>query len=148
MTRNLRQRLQKLEAQAPRQPTEQQDEQIARLHAFLRLAVAYYLGDPAPDGGPEEAPVDAYARALGYPRSSEFRQACEANDADLCERMRLANSQLLAKFGVSWEHKSEEIAEAFKRMEAGLSELYKRAASDCLVACMRLFGNEDCLEFA
>jgi hypothetical protein len=126
MTRDIRSRLEKLESRVPRQPTEQQDEQIARLHDFLRLAVAYYLGDPAPDGGPEEAPADAYARALGYPRSFEFRKACEANDADLCERMRLANSKLLAKFGVSWEHKSEEIAEAFERMEAGLSESYKR----------------------
>jgi hypothetical protein len=125
MTRNLRQRLQKLEAQAPRQPTEQ-DEQIARLRGFLRLAVAYYLGDPAPDGGREESVADAYARALGYPSSFEFRQACEVNNADLSERMRLANSKLLAKFGVSREHKSEEIGEAFKRMEAGLSESYKR----------------------
>jgi hypothetical protein len=124
MTPNLRRRLEKLEAQVALQPTEQ-DEQIARLHSFLRLAVAYYLGDPAPDGAPEEAPVDAYARALGYPRSSEFQKACEANDADLRERMRLAERKLLAKFGVSREHKSEETAEAFERMEAGLSESYK-----------------------
>ena len=71
--------------------------------------------------------MDAFGRALGYPSSYEFRKACEANDADLCERMRLADSQLLAKFGVSWEHESEEITEAFKRMEAGFSEQYKRA---------------------
>jgi hypothetical protein len=129
MTRNLRQRLQKLEAQAPRQPTEQ-DEQIA-FHGFLRLAVAYYLGDPAPDGGPEEAPADAYARALGYPRSFEFRQACEANDADLSERVRLANSKLLEKFGVTWEHEGGAIVDACRRMEAGLSESYKQ----------RLYGN-------
>ena len=56
----------------------------------------------------------------------EFRKACEANDADLSERMCLANSKLLAKFGVSWEHESDAIADAFKRMEAGFSEWYKR----------------------
>ena len=103
MTRDIRQRLQKLEARVPRQPTEQ-EKNMAASRVFLRFAVAYYLGDPAPDGGPEESPADAYARALGYPSSYEFRKACEANDADLSERMPgPANSKLLAKFGVSSE---------------------------------------------
>ena len=125
LTRDIRRRLEKLESQVLPQPTEQ--EKKMRLWEWLLLyAVAYYLGGPAPDGGPEESPAGAYARALGYPRSFEFRKACEAKDADLSERMRLANDKLLAKFGVSWEHKWEEIAEAFERMEAGLSELYKQ----------------------
>ena len=120
MTRDIRRRLEKLESQVPRQPTAL-DEQLMRLQQFLRLAVAFYLGDP----GPQEAPAAAYARALGYRRAYEFRKALDANDADLDERMRLAHTKLLAKFGVSREHKSEEIAEALERMEAGLSESYK-----------------------
>ena len=72
--------------------------------------------------------MEAYTRALGYPRSFEFRKALEANDADLNERMRLANSKLLAKFGVTWEHEWDAIADACKRMEAGLSESVQAAA--------------------
>ena len=119
MTRDIRRRLEKLESQVPRQPTEQ--EKIVQLHQqFLRFAVAYYLGDL----GPDQSVASAYARALGYPRSLEFRKACEANDADLSERMRLANSRLLAKFGVSWEHEWDAIIDAYKRMEAGFSQWY------------------------
>ena len=70
--------------------------------------------------------MDAYVRALGYPSSHEFRNACDTNDEDFNRRRCEANDKLLAKFGVSWEHKSEEIAEAFERMEAGLSESYKQ----------------------
>ena len=48
MTRDIRRRLEKLESQVPRQPTEQ--EKIVQLHQqFLRFAVAYYLGDLGPD---------------------------------------------------------------------------------------------------
>jgi len=83
--------------------------------------MAYYLGDP----GPEEAPITAYGRALGYPNSHEFRKAWDGNDPDLYERDRLARVKLLEKFGVSWDHEREEIGEAFQRMEAGLPEPYK-----------------------
>ena len=125
MTRDIRRTLQKLESRVPRQPTEQ--EKIMELHTdFLRYAVAYYLGDPAPDGGPEESVADAYARALGYPGSYEFLKACDANDVDLSERICLANSKLLAKFGVSWDHDWDAIVDAYKLMEAGFSEWYKR----------------------
>jgi hypothetical protein len=85
------------------------------------FAMAYYLGDPRP----EEAPITAYGRALGYPNSHEFQKAWDANDPDLYERDRLARIKLLAKFGVSREHESEEIVEALERMEAGLPEQYK-----------------------
>src|SRR5262245_16683020 len=120
MTRDIERRLQKLESQLPRQPTEQ-ERAMASLQRFLFFAVAYYLGDPTP----EEAPIDGYMRALGYSHSYEFRKAWDANDADLQERVRLAKGKLLEKFGVSREHKSEEISEAFQRMEAGLPERYK-----------------------
>jgi hypothetical protein len=125
MTRDIRRRLEKLESQVPRQPTEL-DEKIIRLDKFLLLAVAYYLGDPAPDGGPDESVMDAYVRALGYPSSYEFRNACDANDEDFNRRRCEANDKLLAKFGVSWGHEWDAIIDAFKRMEAGFSERYKR----------------------
>jgi hypothetical protein len=103
MTRNLQRRLQKLESQVPRQPTEQ-EKNVQTCQSFLMFAMAYYLGDP----GPEEAPITAYGRALGYPNPHEFRKALEGNDPDLYERDR-----------------REEIGEAFQRMEAGLPEPYK-----------------------
>jgi hypothetical protein len=120
MTRNLQRRLQKLESQVPRQPTEQ-EKKVQTCQNFLMLAMAYYLGDPRP----EEAPITAYGRALGYPNSHEFQKAWDANDPDIYERDRLARIKLLAKFGVSREHESEEIVEALERMEAGLPEQYK-----------------------
>jgi hypothetical protein len=120
MTRNLQRRLQKLESQVPRQPTGQERD-VQSLQNFLVFAMAYYLGDP----GPDEAPITAYGRALGYPNSHEFRKAWDGNDPDLYERDRLARVKLLEKFGVSWDHEREEIGEAFQRMEAGLPEPYK-----------------------
>jgi hypothetical protein len=120
MTRALQWRLQKLESQVPRQPTEQEKHEKI-VQRFLVCAVAYYLGDPTPEGSVAEA----YGRALGYPNPHEFRKAWDAKDPDFYERDRLARIKLLEKFGVSWEHESEEIIEAFERMEAGLPERYK-----------------------
>jgi hypothetical protein len=120
MTRDIERRLQKLESQVPRQPTEQ-EKNVERLQRFVRCAIAYYLGDPTPGGSVAEA----YTRALGYPTSYEFRKALGANDPDLQERMRIAYSKLLEKFGVSSEQQAEEITEALQRMEAGLPEQYK-----------------------
>jgi hypothetical protein len=123
MTRDLQRRLQKLESQVPRQPTEQ--ERLRKIvqycQNFLMCAVAYYLGDPTP----EEAPITAYMRALGYPNLREFRKAIDAKDPDLDERVRLAKTKLFEKFGVSLEHERKGIGEAFQRMEAGLPEPYK-----------------------
>jgi hypothetical protein len=120
MMRDIERRLRKLESQVPPQPTEE-EKTSGRLQWFLICAVAYYLGDPTP----QEAPVEAYMRALGYPNPHEFRKAWDANDPDVHERDRLARIKLLEKFGVSWEHEWEEIIEAFERMEAGLPERYK-----------------------
>jgi hypothetical protein len=123
MTRDTQRRLQKLESQVPRQPTEQEKQQknVQSFQMFLMCAIAYYLGDPTPEG----SVMDAYMRALGYPHSYEFQKAWKANDPDLNERDRLARIKLLEKFGVSLDHEWEEISEALQRMEAGLPEQYK-----------------------
>ena len=88
---------------------------------FLICAVAYYLGDPRPEG----SVMEAYMRALGYPNSYEFHKALDANGPDFRERVRLAKTKLLEKFGVSLGHEWGEIVDAFKRMEAGLPEQYQ-----------------------
>src|SRR5262245_4240932 len=124
MTRDIERRLQKLESQVPRQPTEQ--EKFARsFQIFLLCAVSYYLGDSTP----EEAPIEGYLRALGYRNMDEYRKALHP---DLQERVRVARTKLLEKFGVSFEHQSEDIAEALQRMEAGLPERHK--------ACLAFVG--------
>src|SRR5262249_4374422 len=122
---DIERRLQKLEAQIPRQPTEH-EKTVERLRCLLRCAIAFYLGDPTE----EESVMTAYARALGYPDSYECREAFEAEDSDLIERDRLARIKLLAKFGVSWDHEWDEVCDAFERMQAGLSEEYKRTLQD------------------
>jgi hypothetical protein len=97
MTRNLQRRLQKLESQVPRQPTEQ-EKQRKIVQNFLICAVAYYLGDPTPAGSVAEA----YRRALGYPNAYEFQKAIDANDCKIWRKP---------------EHEREEILEASQRME-------------------------------
>ena len=122
MMPDIERRLQKLESQVP--PPEPTDEQeaVRSLGRFLMCAVAFYLGDPTPGGSVAEA----YSRALGYSHGLEFQKAIRANDPDFFERDRLARIKLLEKFGVSWE--SEELGEAFDRMEAGFSEHYKEVS--------------------
>jgi hypothetical protein len=121
MMRDIQGRLQKLESQLPPpQPTEQ-EKVAASLHKFLFWAIAYYLGDPTPEG----SPMEAYMRALGYQHGYEFRKAIDAKDPDFFERDRLARIKLLAKFGVSLEHEWVEIVDALKRMRAGFPERYK-----------------------
>jgi|SRR5262245_49009629 len=127
MTRNLQRRLQKLESQILRQPTEQEkqwqkEKQWEIVRNFMICAVAYYLGDLTP----EEAIIEAHGRALGYSNPHELRKAIDAKDPDFFERDHLARIKLLAKFGVSPEHEWEEIVEALRRMEAGLPEQYQR----------------------
>jgi hypothetical protein len=125
MTRNIEPRLQKLESQVPRQPTEH--EKLVEYHnTFLMCAIACHLGDATP----EDSVMEPYIRALGYKSSYEFLKACDANDPDGIERDRLARIKLLAKFGVSWDHEWDEIVDAYKRMEAGFSEHYKRTLEE------------------
>jgi len=121
MTRDFERRLQKLESQIPPPQLTEQEKAAVSVHNFLRCAVAYYLGDPTPGGSPGEA----YMRALGYANFDEFKKAIEAGDPEPAERVRLANTKLLEKFGVSPKHKGEEIIEAFRRMQAGFPDRYK-----------------------
>jgi hypothetical protein len=127
MTRDIQSRIKELESRVPRQPTEFEKE-TSRLHKFLIYAVAYYLGDPTPEGSVAEA----HMRALGYPNSYEYRKALKARDPNFADRMTLSNNRLLAKFGVSWEHTNDEISEALKCMEEGFSEDYKARLREAL----------------
>ena len=120
MKRDIRRRLQKLESQVPPQRS-QSKKTIEGLHWLFRFGVAYYLGDPTP----EESVAEAYARALGYPNSYEFKKALKASDSDLDERMYLANTRLLEKFGIGWEERNWDAMEAaLTRMIDGFSEFY------------------------
>jgi hypothetical protein len=84
------------------------------------------LGDP----NPREAPITAYARALGY-EPAEFLKilkliASGGKDPDYDQKYALANRKLFAKFGVDLDTSSwKETVEALKRMDAGLSEYYR-----------------------
>jgi len=120
-------RLEKLEAQVPRQPTAEEQVRVV-VREVLFFAVAHYLGNPTA----EESPMDAFARALGYAPGKEFRLARDSKDPDLLERWAKAKTKLLATFGVSWKHKWDDIVDALQRMEAGLSEDYKRRLKRCI----------------
>jgi hypothetical protein len=124
---DFRRRLEKLEAQVPRQPTAEEQVRVA-VREVLFFAVAQYLGNPTE----EESPMDAFARALGYAPGKEFRLARDSRDPDLLERWAKADTKLLATFGVSWEHKWDDIVDALQRMEAGLSEDYKDRLKGCV----------------
>jgi hypothetical protein len=76
------------------------------------------LGDPTPGGSPGQA----YMQALGYRNFDEFKNT---KDPEREERIRLANTKLLEKFGVSWKHERAEIFEALRRMHAGFPDRYK-----------------------
>jgi hypothetical protein len=125
MTRDIRQRLEKLEALVP--PQENEHEKIARFYVKLfTSAVAFYLGDPTPEGSIAEA----HARALGYPSMYQYKNALEALDSDFAEREASARTRLLAKFGVSWDDPWDKIVAAGKRMAAGFSDQYSQYLSE------------------
>jgi hypothetical protein len=89
-------------------------------------AVGYYFGDPKPN----EPPVAAYARALGYEHRELLdalkKKASGRNDPEFDERDARANRRLFAKFGVNLKSANgRELSEALKRIHAGLSESYK-----------------------
>lgn len=122
MTRDLRKRIQKLESQIPRQPSEQ-DMAGQFLQRLLMRCIAYYLGEPTEN----DSIASACARGLGYARPFEFRNGLGSHDAGLSERYALANTRLFAKFGVSTNDDWDAICDACDRMERGLPESYKRS---------------------
>jgi hypothetical protein len=146
MTRHLRNRIQKLEAQARHQPNEPKTDGLF-FQRFLRIAAAYHLGNPTPS----ESFLSAYARVLGYGGTFEFltalRAAAEVADPDLDARVSLANRQLLSKFGVGQHDEWDVFLEACRRMAVGLSEFYQRhvhlAAREFGVDADFLFRTED-----
>src|SRR6516165_12206434 len=115
MLRELQKRLRKLESRRPRQQTE--DEGIHRsLELLLVHAIVYYLGDPRPS----EAPIAAYARALGYEHGELLRVLKETTsgrkDPNYNERHGLAIRRLFSKFGVNFdEAENGEYSGALKR---------------------------------
>jgi len=110
MKRDFQQRLAKLESQANVRRTQ-----------LLLLAIAYYLGNPTE----VDHPIEAYAHALGYPSTDEFKQALEKERSEVEARSDSAYEKLMAKFGVSQEDEWPAITDAQERMEAGLSDEYK-----------------------
>jgi hypothetical protein len=110
MKRDFQQRLAKLEWQAS-----------AWRDNLLLVAVAYYLGNPTEIN----LPMQAYARALGYPSTDEFGQARKKERSEVQARRTSAYKKLLAKFGVSQEYEWPAFIDALERMEAGLSDEYK-----------------------
>jgi hypothetical protein len=76
------------------------------MFGVLWFAVAYYLGNPLPD----EKPLAAFARALGYADQSDLENAMEARNRELAEMISpalgpnqdpvpRAKDRLRAKFG-------------------------------------------------
>ena len=127
MKRDIEQRLEKLERRIPQEPTEK--EKLDRWLGHLKLlAIAFYLGDPTPEGSIAEA----FCRAVGYPNGYEFKKALEGKDPDLEERLNSAQKKLFAKFGINLEGKWDAIEDAFKRMEEGLPDYYKKCIREYL----------------
>jgi hypothetical protein len=125
ITRDLQKRLQKLEAQMACRP---EPKAIYFYRLFLVIAIKQYLRNPES----YETPLHAYEMTLRFATQSEFKNAVKGKDPILDERSAQVASRLLAEFGVSLDDKSDVLAEAFERMEAGLSERYKEAL--CRVA--------------
>jgi hypothetical protein len=127
-TRELHKRLRKLESNRPRHSPEPTEEEKSLKYArhLVWFAIAQYLGDP----NPREAPITAYARALGY-EHGEFLKilkliASGGKDPDYDQKYALANRKLFAKFGVDLDTSDwKETVEALKCMDAGLSEDYR-----------------------
>lgn len=128
MLRELQKRLRKLESSRPRRRPELTEKEKAAKYAkyLLWFAIAEYLGDP----NPGEAPVAAFARALGYEHRDILgvlkRIASGHKDPNYNEKYALAIRQLFSKFGVNFDKaENGEGFEALKRMDVCLSEDYR-----------------------
>ena len=80
--RGLERRIRRLESVLPPLLTDD----VSWMFGVLWFAVAHYLGNPSPD----EEPLAAFARALGYADQSELENAMEARDRDLADKIRSA----------------------------------------------------------
>ena len=106
---------------------------------LIFVAVAYYLGNPTE----VDSQFEAYVHALGYPSIDEFKQDLEKEGSEFEARAASAYEKLLAKFGVSWEHEPSAVVDALKRMEAGLSEDYKRRLKENIEDGLRQLRSGD-----
>ena len=120
-------RLAKLESQVPREVTAG-DEVRVWLDNLLFYAVAQYLGKPTEI----DSPSSAFARAAGYANNYEFLQAARNYGPEFRKRTASVRTKILAEFGVSWEHERSAVVDGLERMEAGLSEDYKRRLEGCI----------------
>jgi hypothetical protein len=116
----LEKRLQKLEAEVARRQANEAKLLLKPLRLLVRYCIGHYLVEPRPD----EAPLVAYLRALGYRDYFEYKQAAERNIEDVNERYRQALRRLFAKFGVDLDIRSarDSALDALDSMEAGLPE--------------------------
>ena len=123
MLRKIRRRLEMIEAKIPREPTEE-DTLKAWLWLLIRCSVAYYVGEPKP----KESMVDAFKRALGYEDAFAFNRACRPNNPEFDKRFNAAKEKVFAKFGIDDYRNCDwgAFVDALRRMEAGLSDSYKR----------------------
>jgi hypothetical protein len=95
------------------------------LSFFVIDAIEYYFGDPKPT----EAPIAAYARALGYPDEGYVVRALNTkasggHDPEFDERHASAVNRLFAKFGDDSKD-GDEFVDAIRRMLEGMPASYE-----------------------
>ena len=125
MTHSLERRLRRLELLLP--PL--LDESVSWLSGLLWFAIAFYLGEPAPN----EKPFVAFARALGYATALELNAAIEKNLIGTCRCSQSAEDRVFREFGIfvsSLDEHDDACKARFwenqKRMYVGLPRSYKK----------------------
>ena len=127
MTKQLKARIERLEAKIPKPPSEGYlDRQIVLLKRFY--LIAHWLGPADPNG----SPVQDYARALGYSSSHELERAEERNDPDLEARLTQAVSKLYGLQGARPDDPPDDKCRALNALLAGLSDYYRRRMHDSI----------------
>ena len=134
--RELHKRLRRLEGNRPPPQQTELDRHVHALRDFIDTAIGYYLGEPKS----HEAPIAAFARALGYAHEGEVLNAMklmvsEGSNPELAERHARARDKLFAKFDfnldeLNWDDDAQrqEFVEILKRMHAGMSGTHKDLA--------------------
>jgi hypothetical protein len=114
MTRGLERRVRKLE-ESTLPPLLTED--VSWMFGLLWFAIAYHLGNPAP----QQKPFVAFAQALGYANESELNSAMVRNYREVSNRLYSAEDKVCAKFGIfrrSLEDRdAERLWDALERME-------------------------------